>query len=544
MRAVERCMSTGCIRTETLCDFLEGRANLDARARIEQHASQCNACRDILSSLASSDTLSAAPSEPATDAARAFAPGMQVGRYVVIQEIGAGAMGAVHAAFDPDLERRVALKVIRNQAAGPAARDRLLREARAMARLTHANVVTVHEVGTAGDRDFVAMELIDGETLAEWLRAGRRAPSAILDAFLAAGRGLAAAHAAGIVHRDFKPHNVLRSHGGRIAVTDFGLARQAQRAIPGSPGPGLPAEPHTTAPLVGHDSLGEFTVTGPGVGTPAYMAPEQWNGNPVTPMTDQFAYCVALWEALAGERPYRGDLATLVARGPAALDASQVPRRVRGLLRRGLDPDPTQRWPSMDALLAELAHANRRPVVPLLVAGGAIIAAAAGTVALAVAREGLDSTCEPPARDVSMVWSEAIAAELRAKTSSAHETMLATAYRDWQSARVAACAAPPRVPHEQQSCLDGVLERFDVVRRTFVRVPGTVSELLQEELTDPAICHKSTPMDVPRLPLVPTPDVLAAYELYARTETAAKPTGAEITAFIRNVQTGRARSPG
>src|SRR3954447_17710922 len=133
MLAVERCMSTGCIRTETLCDFLEGRANPDARARIEQHASQCNACRDILSSLAPSDTLSAAPSEPATDAARAFAPGMQVGRYVVMHEIGAGAMGAVHAAFDPDLERRVALKVLRNQAAGPAARDRLLREARAMA---------------------------------------------------------------------------------------------------------------------------------------------------------------------------------------------------------------------------------------------------------------------------------------------------------------------------------------------------------------------------------------------------------------------------
>src|SRR5215468_6757653 len=177
---------------------------------------------------------------PSVRSEPAEALGASLGRFRLERELGAGGMGVVHAAFDPDLERRIALKVLRGTATA-LARDRLLREARAMARLSHPNVVTVHEVGTAGGRDFVAMELIHGETLADWLRTERRPPAAILDAFLAAGRGLAAAHAAGIVHRDFKPHNVLRSRDGRIVVTDFGLAREAH----GAPPPALDA----TVPL-------------------------------------------------------------------------------------------------------------------------------------------------------------------------------------------------------------------------------------------------------------------------------------------------------
>src|SRR5262249_55876014 len=157
-------------------------------------------------------------------------------------------------------------------------RDRLLREARAMARLSHPNVVTVYEVGTAGGRDFVAMELIHGESLAEWLRAARRPPAAILDAFLAAGRGLAAAHAAGIVHRDFKPHNVLRSRDGRIVVTDFGLAREAHDAPSTALDVTLPAGAMSTSGSSSSSSLlAGLTVTGSLLGTPAYMAPEQWS---------------------------------------------------------------------------------------------------------------------------------------------------------------------------------------------------------------------------------------------------------------------------
>src|SRR5215470_10802797 len=332
--------------------------------------------------------------------------GATLGRYRLERELGAGAMGVVHAAFDPDLERRIALKVLKAATAAAEARDRLLREARAMARLSHPNVVTVYEVGTAGGRDFVAMELIHGETLAEWLRKARRPPAAILDAFLAAGRGLAAAHAAGIVHRDFKPHNVLRSRDGRIVVTDFGLAREAHDTPSPALDATLPAGAISTSTGGSSSSslLAGLTVTGSLLGTPAYMAPEQWSGGAVTQATDQFAYCVALWEALAGARPYPGptldDLRTQVARGPAALDASRIPRRVRGILRRGLDPDPARRWPGMEALLARLVRVQRRPGIALAIAAGAL----AGIAALTVALRGGDAPvalCDPLARDVA-----------------------------------------------------------------------------------------------------------------------------------------------
>ncbi|HEX3481674.1 MAG TPA: protein kinase [Kofleriaceae bacterium] len=466
--------------------------------------------------------------------------GATLGRYRLERELGAGAMGIVHAAFDPDLERRIALKVLRAATAAAEARDRLLREARAMARLSHPNVVTVYEVGTAGGRDFVAMELIHGGSLAEWLRAERRRPAAILDAFLAAGRGLAAAHAAGIVHRDFKPHNVLRSRDGRIVVTDFGLAREAHDAPSAALDATLPAGAMSTTAggsASGSSSsslLAGLTVTGSLLGTPAYMASEQWSGGAVTPATDQFAYCVALWEAFAGARPYPGptldDLRAQVARGPAALDASRIPRRIRGILRRGLDPDPARRWPSMEALLARLVRVQRRPGIALAIAAGAL----AGIAALVFALRGSDAPialCDPPARDVAAVWSPAIRAELRAATSDAHVAVLDTAYWGWRAARGAACGAPPQVRQAQLACLDGVLDRFDVLRQAFARKPGAAAEEIQAALVDPAICRKPPAGDVPRLGLKPTPAVIDAYALYARSQTEHKPGDAEILAL-------------
>ena len=470
---------------------------------------------------------SAKPGEPVGSA------GAVLGRYQLEHELGAGAMGVVYAAFDPDLERRVAVKVLRVVAPSPEAKDRLLREARAMARLSHSNVVTVHEVGTANGRDFVAMELIRGEPLIDWLRATRRTPDAIIDAFLAAGRGLAAAHAAGIVHRDFKPHNVLRSRDGRIAVTDFGLAREASAD--------LPAALDTTLPVVMQGSstaspspFATLTSTGTLLGTPAYMAPEQWRGGTVTPATDQFAYCVALWEALAGERPYRGvsreELRGQILQGPVGLDASRLPRRVRGLLYRGLDPDPARRWPSMDALLGQLARVNRRPVV-----AAAIAVAVAGLIAVIVALRAAappDAACDAPARNLAAVWSPAIAAEVRAKTSAAHAAVLDAAYRGWQATRATACAAPSSVRHAQLPCLDGVLERFDALRAAYVRVPEAPAEAIQAQLIDPAICTRPAATEVPRLALRSTASVIEAYELYARSVTDHKPGEPEIAAFI------------
>ena len=457
--------------------------------------------------------------------------GATLGRYRLERELGAGAMGVVHAAFDPDLERRIALKVLKGATAAAEARDRLLREARAMARLSHPNVVTVYEVGTAGGRDFVAMELIHGESLAEWVRAERRRPAAILDAFVAAGRGLAAAHAAGIVHRDFKPHNVLRSRDGRIVVTDFGLAREAHDAPSPALDATLPAGAMSTSGGSTSSLLAGLTVTGSLLGTPAYMAPEQWSGGAVTPATDQFAYCVALWEALAGARPYPGptldDLRTQVARGPAALDASRIPRRVRGILRRGLDPDPARRWPSMEALLARLVRVQRRPGIALAIAAGAL----GGIAALVFALRGGDAPvalCDPPAQDVAAVWSPALRAQLQAATSDAHVAVLDTAYWGWRAARVAACGAPPQIRQPQLACLDGVLARFDALRQAFGRVRDAAAEEIQAALVDPAICLKPAAADVPRLTLKPTPAVLEAYALYARSQTEHKPGDAEI----------------
>ncbi|HEX5061814.1 MAG TPA: protein kinase, partial [Kofleriaceae bacterium] len=253
----------------------------------------------------------------------ALAPGSHLGKYRLDRILGEGGMGVVWAAHDPDLERAVAIKVLRYAQAAQQLRQRLLREARAMAKLKHPNVLTVYEVGTVGDRDYIAMELVDGKSLDEWLALGPTQDE-IWTAVLAAGRGLAAAHEAGVVHRDFKPHNVLRSRGGRVLVTDFGLARGMLAADEAAMTPQIdldpkitpfentveakPATPIPTKSSPSRDSVldSPLTQTGALIGTPAYMAPEQYSGAPPDPRTDQFAFCVTAWQALTGERPFRG----------------------------------------------------------------------------------------------------------------------------------------------------------------------------------------------------------------------------------------------
>ena len=430
---------------------------------------------------------------PAEPAGRIATIGASVGRYRLERELGEGGMGVVHAAFDPDLQRRVALKVLRIAAPSAEAKDRLLREARAMARLAHPNVVTVHEVGTASGRDYVAMELILGETLADWLRSDKRRAADIVAAFLAAGRGLAAAHAAGIVHRDFKPHNVLRSRHGRIVVTDFGLAREAQAD--------LPAQLEATLPLSGRvvsfaastpGSLSGITMTGSLLGTPAYMAPEQWEGGLVTPATDQFAYCVALWEALAGERPYRGptleELRAQAALGPRALDGSKIPRRLRAILRRGLDPDPAQRWPNMDALLARIVRAERRPGIAFAIAAGALVAASVLILAMRAGGElAARPRCEPPVLDPAQVWSSDTRASLGPQTAAARA--IETELSGWRAARATACTAAPATRAPRLACLDGVLARIDAVARA-TRLSRDGSQVdAGALLIDPRVCE-------------------------------------------------------
>jgi len=221
--------------------------------------------------------------------------GDRVGRFIVLDRLGHGGMGVVHAAFDPELDRKVALKLVLPERDGGAhARARLLREAQAMARLAHPNVVAVHDVGTIDDRVWIAMEYVRGRTLTLWLAEARRSWRQIVDMFAQAGEGLRAAHEVGLVHRDFKPDNVMIGDDGRARVMDFGLARAGSDPL---------AEQETgeprSAPLV--------TQLGAVVGTPRYMAPEQWQGCVADAQADQFAFCVALWEALYGQLPFAAD---------------------------------------------------------------------------------------------------------------------------------------------------------------------------------------------------------------------------------------------
>ena len=484
--------------------------------------------RTATAPVGSTGTQPAAPADPV---------GSTLGRYKLERELGSGGMGVVHAAFDPDLERRVALKVLRESAGSSEARQRLLREARAMARLAHPNVVTVHEVASANGRDYVAMEMIEGQTLAEWMRAERRPESEIIDAFVAAGRGLAAAHAEGIVHRDFKPHNILRHRHGRIAVTDFGLARDAEIAADPlaetrelrTPVDG--ASVSTSSTQTPSTPLAGLTITGSVLGTPAYMAPEQWSGGAVTPATDQFAFCVALWEALAGERPFKGPtverLREEVQGGPAHLDVSKIPRRLRQALLRGLDPDPARRWPSMEALLAAMTGAENKSKAVYVVAGATITAGIAVLVAIKLvggsAPVAAAPECRAPAQPIDAVWPAGSVDKL-ARTQGPAAEMIDADARAWRAAREKACAVPVTRREPQLACLDGVLARLDVVARGVEALASQqhgANHLVGQPqtkdgprravdvgyfLVDPAVCAMETP---PRLSTTTTPQMRA-----------------------------------
>ena len=286
--------------------------------------------------------------------------GAKLGRYVVLSRVGSGGMGVVFSAYDPELDRKVAIKLLRTAPGGSGSKEmadqrtRLLREAQAMAKLSHPNVITVHDVGTFEGQVFVAMEFIDGGTLSMWLHEKKRTWREVQAVMLAAGRGLAAAHAAGLVHRDFKPDNVLMGKDGRVLVTDFGLAR---------PAAGKTDAFASVSTMPGTRALGlALTQTGAMVGTPAYMAPEQLAASRTDALTDQFSFSVALYEGLYGERPFAGrvlaELIANVSEGNVrpAPQRTVVPRWVRRALMRGLAVDPEQRHPSMEVLLAALVR--------------------------------------------------------------------------------------------------------------------------------------------------------------------------------------------
>jgi tetratricopeptide (TPR) repeat protein/predicted Ser/Thr protein kinase len=288
-------------------------------------------------------------------------PGTIIGRYVVLSMLGSGAMGDVFAAYDPELDRKVALKLLKGRSRShAAARTRLRREAQALAKLDHRNVVGVHDVGMHAGQLFVGMEFVDGQTLGAWMASAERPWREVLRVFAEAGRGLAAAHEAGLVHRDIKPHNMMIGDDGRVRVMDFGLVR--------AEGDGQDRDVDETTTLAQLEfAAGKLlldrplTVAGTVMGTPAYMSAEQFAGELADPRSDQFGFCVSLYEALYGELPFPGvnadEVKIAVNQGQVrpAPKGSTVPGWVRKVVARGLATAPDERWPSMQALLAALA---------------------------------------------------------------------------------------------------------------------------------------------------------------------------------------------
>jgi len=387
-----------------------------------------------------------------------------VGRYVVLERIGSGGMGVVYAAYDPELDRKVALKLLRPDRAGAAgeAALRLQREAQAIARLSDPHVVAVYDAGTFGNQVFVAMEFVEGKTLRQWLAETKRSWWEILEVFVPAGRGLAAAHAAGLVHRDFKPDNVLLGTDGRVKVADFGLARPAGEVgcegsgpMPGSGSGGLLASP--------------LTEWGAVMGTPAYMAPEQLRGGAADARGDQFSFCVALWEALYGQKPFAGtglrEMLDAERRGEVGEppEGSGVPARLQPVLRRGLSASPEARYPGMTELLHDL---KRDPSVirrRWLVAAAIVLVSGALFSSLGYFQARRAQLCGGAEEKLAGVWdagrkAAGRAAFLRSGSLFARETWgrvepaLDLFAADWSRMRRAACEAT-RVRGEQSEDL-------------------------------------------------------------------------------------------
>ena len=377
--------------------------------------------------------------------------GQQIGRYVVLGEVGRGAMGRVLRAYDPKLQREVALKELQLHSGTPhSSRAALVAEARAMAKLSHPNVVSVFDVEEAQDGDhtrlLLVMEYVDGVTLRDWL-ATERPWQEVLDRFVQAGRGLAAAHAAGLLHRDFKPANVMEG-GGDVKVTDFGLAVAGRSPTSGG---SAPQENVQTESAV--------------MGTPRYMAPEQHAGRrDLGPAIDQYAFCVALWEALVSEPPFPNH-AIVKAKfaGPPAWPRNDVPRWLASALERGLQPNPARRFGSMEALLSALTVAPARARNRWMLAGGGLVAGAVLAVAATTGRA--EPPCRGAADKLEGVWDPVVRDEVQTAIADTRAAWADTAWTrtstvlddyasQWVAMHVEACEATSVRKEQSEAVMD------------------------------------------------------------------------------------------
>jgi tetratricopeptide (TPR) repeat protein len=500
----------GCLSDDDAAALVAGDLDPRIRRELNLHLDDCARCRRLVSALVASDVRT---TDEHGGGQVELAAGQRLGRFELVKELGAGSMGAVWAARDPELDRAVAVKLLRlwPGAIDADAAARMRREAQAMARLNHANVVRIYELGTDGDRVFCAMELVAGDTLRAWL-AAPRTPAEILEVAIAIGRGVAAAHAAGLIHRDIKPENVLMAADGRPLVSDFGLAkltelapnaRSAADAAPGAFHDLIPQSYEVALPFTEPDLPG-LTVTGGVVGTPAYMPPEQLAAGAVDARSDQFSYCVLVWEALFGRRPFEAarldELAPAIARGPRPARRRGVPRGVVRALERGLASDPAARWPTMQALVDALDRQARRPRRLLVAAGGAL---AVGALALALSGARTDR-CAAGAGLIDPIWNPGAHAATAARfvqlapDAGVGATSALRLVDDWAAAwklgRQAACTVDEPARAGRIACLDRGLQDLRAqlaVWRTADRGVVDAAVRAAAELPDATACATS-----------------------------------------------------
>jgi len=436
-----------CLGDETIAAYVDGLLDLGEVSNVDHHIDDCSTCRAQLSAMAGSPILHSFVGEPSLAAgslasaaltrAGGPAPGDALGRYIVEAVIGRGGMGVVVRAHDPELDRAVAIKLVdpliwdseQPSTSGPgrratgAWRSRLRTEARAMARLRHPNVVAVHDVGSVGEQLFIAMELVDGHSLTRWLVQHRASgPVAALATCVAAGRGLCAAHAAGLVHGDVKPDNILVDRDGRAMIGDFGLA----------------------SVIGNHDLAPEGTSRL--CGTPAFMAPELFRGAPADARSDQFAFAVTVYQAVAGERPWRGDTIDEL---QSALDRGLPPRpptipvSLWMPLARALAADPAARHPSLGAFLdaIERAAARTRRRFRLAIGGGTAAVLGAGVIAITLGVRGEAEPCPDPVARISTVLPTVLCGATPSPPCSALAAALDRRLTTWRTTHVAVCRA-------------------------------------------------------------------------------------------------------
>ena len=473
-----------CPSENTLGALVHRELASDLAEQVTAHLDACIVCQRAMIAMVRGG---AAPSASITEPSAASSSGAvlptarRLGRYELRALLGTGGMGAVYSAHDTELDRAVALKVLRPELSYVTGlTDRLVQESRLMAKVAHPAVITIYDVGRDGDAVFIAMELIRGMTLTAWL-ASRRAPwRTIVAVFERAGEGLAAAHGAGIVHCDFKPDNVLVTRGlDKIIVTDLGIAREVV----------LPHALHDPAsavtvehPLAGTRVGAPLTTDGAAIGTPAYMAPEQIERGNVDRRADVFAFSVSLWEALFGARPFVGAnvpqiysaMLQGIPRPPAG--SRRVPRRLVRVLRRGLAIQPADRWRDMHAMLVALAAIRARRRWAWLAAGATCLlgASIAAALAMSPAQPPIDR-CARAAAALDQAYPPSAAAAIRAALAPAPQirdrviaTLDATAAA-WRATHSATCHAdrdPLQAP-AITACLDA--------RR--LELAGTVDDL-------------------------------------------------------------------